>query len=185
MCSKRTNCRQTRKPGKQVCALRRDAAQGKDRNLHDARDQPGARRCESGGTAMAFRGKDRRQKDGIGMDGRQHGAERMRRHGDDETRIPGANMRGLAGMLFRQMHAMGADSAGQRDIIGDQQKKAALARNGDQGQGALGPRFGIAGADNHQACRWQGIGGSAGIGQPRIVGQQHQHARVEGTRRSC
>ena len=117
------------------------------------------------------------------MDDRKRRAQRMRRRGDDEMGILGAGMRGLA--AFRQMHAMGADSAGQSGVIRDQQNQAAFACDGAQGERALGTRFGVTGADNHQARPRQGTGGSTGVRQASIVGQKNEHTCVEGTRRSC
>ena len=115
----------------------------------------------------------------------KHRAERMRRCDDKKTGIFGADMRGLAGRGFRQMHTMRADGARQCGVVRNQQNQAALTRDGAQAKRAFGALFGVAGPDNHQACRWQGVGGGAGIRQAYIVGYQGKHARVEGTRRSC
>jgi len=119
------------------------------------------------------------------MNHRKRRPQRMRRRGDDESGILSANMPGLAGLGFRQMHAMSADAASQCRVIRNQQDQTALAGDSAQSEGTFGARFGVTGADNHQAGPRQGIGGGPGIGQAGIIGQQHQHARVEGTRRSC
>lgn len=119
------------------------------------------------------------------MRSRKHGAQGMRRRGNQKAGILRADMRCLMASRLRQMNAMRSDGAGQCGVVRDQQDQPMFARNGAQGQRMIHPFFGIAGADNHQACRRQGAGGCAGVRQALVISHQGQHTRVEGTRRSC
>jgi len=155
----------------------RHATKRVDRNPHGTRDEASAQRFERGAARMALRGKQAREKHGVGtvQRGAKNFAKRVRGDAEAEARIMRTPVKRLSRARGGKMQSVRAEARRKRRIAGDKNDEIAAARDVQKFLGQHRTTLRVPGASNDETAAWQGTRGFGRIGQSLVI--RHQRKR--------